>query len=48
MVGPLDRKLIRDLWRMKGQAVAIAVVMALGCGLLFVEFLGLPMALWRF
>ena len=30
MVGPLDRKLIRDLWRMKGQAVAIAVVMALG------------------
>ncbi|NVK60063.1 MAG: FtsX-like permease family protein [Rhodobacteraceae bacterium] len=30
MVGPLDRKLLRDLWRMKGQALAIAVVMALG------------------
>ena len=26
----LDRKLSRDLWRMKGQAAAIAVVMALG------------------
>lgn len=29
-------------------SLAVAVVMALGCGLLFVEFLGLPMALWRF
>ena len=28
---PLDRKLFRDLWQMKGQAVAIALVMA--CGL---------------
>lgn len=27
---PLDRKLLRDLWRMKGQAVAIALVIALG------------------
>ena len=31
---PLDRKLARDLWRMKGQAVAIAVVIALGVLLL--------------
>lgn len=30
MVSPLDRKLGRDLWRMKGQAFAIAVVIALG------------------
>ena len=29
-MSPLDRKLLRDLWRMKGQAVAIAVVIALG------------------
>ena len=27
---PLDRKLFRDLWQMKGQAVAIALVMACG------------------
>jgi putative ABC transport system permease protein len=30
MVTPLDKKLARDLWRMKGQAFAIAVVIALG------------------
>ncbi len=30
MVSPLDRKLGRDLWRMKGQSLAIAVVIALG------------------
>lgn len=29
-LAPLDRKLLRDLWRMKGQALAIAVVIALG------------------
>lgn len=29
-LSPLDRKLVRDLWRMKGQAVAIALVIALG------------------
>ncbi len=29
-LSPLDRKLLRDLWRVKGQAVAIAVVIALG------------------
>ena len=28
--GPLDRKLLRDLWRVKGQAVAIALVIAVG------------------
>ncbi|QTR46512.1 FtsX-like permease family protein [Thiothrix litoralis] len=27
---PLDHKLLRDLWRVKGQAIAIAVVIALG------------------
>ncbi|MCP4070958.1 MAG: ABC transporter permease [Hyphomicrobiales bacterium] len=31
---PLDRKLSRDLWRMKGQAIAIAIVIALGVMLL--------------
>jgi putative ABC transport system permease protein len=30
MVSPLDRKLLRDLWRMKGQAVAIGAVIAVG------------------
>ena len=30
MVSPLDAKLGRDLWRMKGQALAIAVVVGLG------------------
>ena len=30
MVGPLDRKLGRDLWRMKTQAFAIALVIAVG------------------
>ena len=30
MVSPLDRKLLRDLWRMKGQAVAIGIVIATG------------------
>ena len=34
MVSPLDRKLVRDLWRMKGQALAISVVIALGVLLL--------------
>lgn len=29
-MSPLDRKLFRDLWRMKGQAAAIASVIALG------------------
>lgn len=30
MVSVLDKKLGRDLWRMKGQALAIAVVISLG------------------
>lgn len=29
-MSPLDRKMFRDLWHMKGQAVAIALVMACG------------------
>jgi putative ABC transport system permease protein len=29
-LAPLDRKLLRDLWRVKGQAIAIAMVIALG------------------
>ncbi|WP_428034199.1 ABC transporter permease [Amphritea sp.] len=29
-LSPLGRKLLRDLWRMKGQALAIALVIALG------------------
>ncbi len=29
-ISPLDRKLVRDLWRVKGQAMAIAMVIALG------------------
>ncbi|SNY91557.1 putative ABC transport system permease protein [Cohaesibacter sp. ES.047] len=34
MMSPLDRKLLRDLWRMKGQAIAIASVIATGVMLL--------------
>lgn len=30
MVSPLDHKLLRDLWRMKGQAIAIGMVVAVG------------------
>ena len=30
MVSPLDHKLLRDLWRMKGQATAIGAVIAMG------------------
>ena len=30
MVSPLDRKLLRDLWRMKLQSFAIALVIAVG------------------
>ena len=33
-MSPLDRKLLRDLWRMKGQAVAIGLVIAVGTMLL--------------
>ncbi len=34
---PLDRKMLRDLWRIKGQAVAIGLVIALGVLLLVME-----------
>ena len=34
MVSPLDHKLLRDLWRMKGQAIAIGLVIALGVAML--------------
>ena len=30
MVSPLNNKLLRDLWRMKGQAIAIGLVIAMG------------------
>ena len=33
-VRPLDRKLLRDLWRMRGQALAIALVVASGVAVL--------------
>ena len=29
-MSPLDRKLLRTLWRLKGQSAAIALVIALG------------------
>jgi putative ABC transport system permease protein len=37
-IGALDRKLLRDLWQMKGQAVAIASVIAAGVAM-FVMYL---------
>lgn len=33
-MSPLDHKLVRDLWRMKGQAFAIGMVIAVGVGML--------------
>lgn len=33
-MSPLDHKLLRDLWRMKGQAIAIGIVIAVGVGML--------------
>lgn len=33
-MSPLNRKLLRDLWRMKGQAIAIGMVIAVGVGML--------------
>jgi putative ABC transport system permease protein len=33
-VSPLDHKFLRDLWRMKGQAFAIGMVIAVGVGML--------------
>ena len=34
MFGALDKKLLRDLWRLKGQVVSIALVVASGVALL--------------
>jgi putative ABC transport system permease protein len=34
VVAPLDRKLLRDLWRVRGQALAIAMIVASGVGVL--------------
>jgi len=44
MVSPLDRKLLRDLWRMKGQAVAIGAVIGVGV-LMLVMMTGLVASL---
>ncbi len=38
-ISPLDRKLLRDLWHLRGQAIAIALVLAAGVAL-FVTLLG--------
>ena len=38
MIRALDRKLLRDLWRLKGQAVAIAAVMAVGLAMFVAYF----------
>ncbi|MHA1564587.1 MAG: ABC transporter permease [Alphaproteobacteria bacterium] len=38
-IAPLDRKLLRDLWHLRGQALAIALVIAAGVAL-FVTMLG--------
>ncbi len=34
VVRPLYRKLLRDLWRLRGQVLAIALVMSSGIGVL--------------
>ncbi len=36
-MSPLDRKLLRDLWRMKGQATAVGMVIALGVLMLVMD-----------
>ena len=38
MIRALDRKLLRDLWRLKGQAVAIGAVMAVGLAMFVAYF----------
>ncbi len=37
MVKPLDRKLFRELWRLRGQVLAIALVVASGIGVLIMS-----------
>ena len=44
MLSPLDRKLLRDLWRIKGQAIAIGLVIAVGV-LMLVMMSGLVISL---
>ena len=44
MVSPLDRKLWRDLWHMKGQAIAIGLVISMGV-LMLVMMTGLVTSL---
>ncbi|MFT5744183.1 MAG: putative ABC transport system permease protein, partial [Paracoccaceae bacterium] len=44
MVSPLDHKLLRDLWRMKGQATAIGAVIGVGV-LMLVMMTGLVSSL---
>ena len=34
VIHPLDRKLLRDLWRLRGQVIAIGMVIASGVALL--------------
>lgn len=38
VMSPLDKKLLRDLWRMKGQAIAIAAVIACAVATLVMSF----------
>ncbi len=38
VISALDRKLLRDLWRMKGQGLAITVVVGAGIALLVATF----------
>jgi putative ABC transport system permease protein len=33
-MAPLDRKLLRDLWHLRGQAIAVAIVVASGAAVL--------------
>ena len=43
-MAPLDRKLLRDLWRIKGQALAISLVISVGV-LMLVMMTGLVTSL---
>jgi len=45
VVRPLDRKLLRDLWQMKGQAFAISLVIATGVAM-YVAYLSNFDSLW--
>ena len=41
MVSALNRKLLRDLWRLKGQVIAVALVVASGVGVLVMSLTAL-------